>query len=179
MCPCWWCHEYGDCCRRQLREMSQPGNIYWKFTEIFIEIVEKYLLKRKRNVYWSQVRNLKLPTHKTDEIFAGLFLPFRHHTSSPISLKDILNFKWSRLSMCYWAMSLMYSIQRFNHKNNANDWAAEMEKKEHCRGGVGGEGRGVGNIRQGLRELKRWADNTTECPFIKSQKKRKMPANVL
>ena len=82
----------------------------------------------------------KLPTHKTDEIFAGLFLPFRHHTSSPISLKDILNFKWSRLSMCYWAMSLMYSIQRFNHKNNDNDWAAEMEKKENCRGGVRGGG---------------------------------------
>ena len=97
----------------------------------------------------------KLPSHKTDEIFAGLFLPFRHHTSSPISLKDILNLKWSRLSMCYWAMSLMYSIQRFNDNdndnNNDNDWAAEMEKKEHCRGGV----RGGGNIRQGLRELKR------------------------
>ena len=55
--------------------------------------------------------------------------------------------------MCYWAMSLMYSIQRFNDNdnNNDNDRAAEMEKKEHCRGGV----RGVGNIRQGLRELKR------------------------
>ena len=57
--------------------------------------------------------------------------------------------------MCYWAMSLMYSIQRFNDNdndnNNDNDWAAEMEEKEHCRGGV----RGGGNIRQGLRELKR------------------------
>ena len=46
--------------------------------------------------------------------------------------------------MCYWAMSLMYSIQRFNDNdndnNNDNDWAAEMEKKEHCRGGVRGEG---------------------------------------
>lgn len=53
--------------------------------------------------------------------------------------------------MCYWAMSLIYSIQRFNDNDNDNDRAAEMEKKEHCRGGVGGEG----NIRQGLRELKR------------------------
>ena len=75
MCPCWWCHEYGDCCRRQLREMSRPGNIYWNFTEIFIEIVEKYLLKRKRNVYWSQVRNVKLPTHKTDEISTEFLFP--------------------------------------------------------------------------------------------------------
>ena len=46
--------------------------------------------------------------------------------------------------MCYWAMSLMYSIQMFNDNdndnNNDNDWAAEMEKKEHRRGGVRGGG---------------------------------------
>ena len=54
--------------------------------------------------------------------------------------------------MCYWAMSLIYSIQRFNDNdkdnnndndndnNNDNDWAAEMEKKENCRGGVRGGG---------------------------------------
>ena len=90
--------------RRQLREMSRPGNIYWNFTEIFIEILEKYLLKRKRNVYWSQVRNLKLPTHKTDEIFAGLFLPFRHHTSSPTRIFLMLSGQGYLcvIGQCHW-----------------------------------------------------------------------------
>ena len=49
--------------------------------------------------------------------------------------------------MCYWAMSLIYSIKRLNDNDNDNDRAAEMEKKEHCRGGVRGEGGWVISVR--------------------------------